>query len=146
MATDKPRFSITVSDDVYQQINDYQHEHRLPTQTKAVLAFIEKGLEVIQKEKKPPTGIIDVEPLQVYQTKGDLSPSEQAHIKKYRSLDPYGKEAVDSVLDVEWRRCTELTQPQPKTIIQVAARDGSRMEVEVDGEITIPEEDADIPE
>ena len=61
MATEKPRFSITVSDDVYQQINDYQHEHRLPTQTKAVLAFIEKGLEVIQSEKKALTGIIEVE-------------------------------------------------------------------------------------
>lgn len=29
-------------------------------------------------------------------------------IKKYRILDPYGKEAVDSVLDVEWRRCEEV--------------------------------------
>lgn len=34
-----------------------------------------------------------------------LSTDEQAHIKKYRLLDPYGKEAVDSVLDVEHRRC-----------------------------------------
>lgn len=34
-----------------------------------------------------------------------LMPSEQAHIKKYRLLDPYGKEAVDGVLDVESRRC-----------------------------------------
>lgn len=34
-----------------------------------------------------------------------FSTSEQAHIKKYRILDPYGKEAVDSVLDVESRRC-----------------------------------------
>lgn len=31
---------------------------------------------------------------------------EQGHIQKYRLLDPYGKEAVDGVLDVEWRRCT----------------------------------------
>jgi len=34
-----------------------------------------------------------------------LSTGEQAHIKKYRLLDPYGKEAVDGVLDVESRRC-----------------------------------------
>lgn len=39
-------------------------------------------------------------------TPGKLSAEEQAHIKKYRSLDPYGKEAVDGVLDVEYRRCT----------------------------------------
>lgn len=36
-----------------------------------------------------------------------FSPSEQIHIKKYRLLDNYGKEAVDSILDIEHRRCTE---------------------------------------
>jgi len=30
---------------------------------------------------------------------------EKAHIQKYRLLDPYGKEAVNGVLDVESRRC-----------------------------------------
>lgn len=35
---------------------------------------------------------------------------EMEGIKKYRSLDPYGKEAVDGVLDVEYRRCEEKTQ------------------------------------
>lgn len=44
-----------------------------------------------------------------------------------------------------------LEKPDPDgsaqtTKFYIAARDGSRMEVEVDGEITIPEEDADIPE
>jgi len=32
---------------------------------------------------------------------------EMERIKKYRLLDPYGKEAVDGVLDVEYRRCEE---------------------------------------
>lgn len=39
-----------------------------------------------------------------------------------------------------------MEKPTPPTKLYIAARDGSRMEVEVDGEITIPEEDADIPE
>lgn len=38
-----------------------------------------------------------------------FSVSEKKLVKKYRSLDPYGKEAVDGVLDVEWRR-TEQTR------------------------------------
>lgn len=42
-----------------------------------------------------------------------FSKQEKEHIKKYRLLDPYGKEAVDGVLDVEWRRCSETTQPAP---------------------------------
>ena len=36
-----------------------------------------------------------------------FSKGEKDHIKKYRLLDPYGKEAVDGVLDVESRRCEE---------------------------------------
>lgn len=36
----------------------------------------------------------------------DLTVPEIRLAKKYRLLDPYGKEAVDGVLDVEWRRCT----------------------------------------
>lgn len=41
------------------------------------------------------------------------SPHEMEHlVKKYRLLDPYGKEAVDGVLDVESRRCEEERQKQ----------------------------------
>lgn len=39
-----------------------------------------------------------------------LTPIEQEHIKKYRSLDSYGKEAVDGVLDVEWRRVEQAKE------------------------------------
>lgn len=37
----------------------------------------------------------------------DLTVPEIRLAKKYRSLDQYGKEAVESVLDVEWRRCKQ---------------------------------------
>lgn len=37
----------------------------------------------------------------------EVSPQEMTHIKKYRTLDRYGKEAVDAVLDVECRRYAE---------------------------------------
>lgn len=50
---------------------------------------------------------------QTIETKlGELSVEEQTHIRKYRLLDPYGKEAVDGVLDVESRRCEEERQKQ----------------------------------
>lgn len=41
-----------------------------------------------------------------------LKNEEVIHIKKYRLLDPYGKEAVDGVLDVELRRCEADRQEQ----------------------------------
>jgi len=40
----------------------------------------------------------------------NFSKKEKDHIKKYRSLDTYGKEAVDSILDIEAVRCA--AQPQ----------------------------------
>ena len=56
MATSKPRFSITVSDEVYEAINTYQHENRLSTQTKAVQELIALGIEYLSardKNKEP---------------------------------------------------------------------------------------------
>lgn len=45
----------------------------------------------------------------------ELSVEEHTHIKKYRLLDLYGKEAVDGVLDVESRRCEEArSAPNPE--------------------------------
>lgn len=46
----------------------------------------------------------------------NFSKEERNNIKKYRSLDQYGQEAVDSILDVEWRRCEE--DRQAKVTIQ----------------------------
>lgn len=41
-----------------------------------------------------------------------VSPSENLHIKKYRTLDGYGKKAVDNILDIEYERC-ESSRIQP---------------------------------
>lgn len=47
---------------------------------------------------------------------------EQDHIKKYRTLDEYGKEVVTSVLDIEYKRC-ETIASKPKTVkVLTAAR------------------------
>lgn len=43
------------------------------------------------------------EPIQVF----SLSRAEEEHIKKYRTLDEYGKKNVDNVLDNEYTRCSE---------------------------------------
>lgn len=34
-----------------------------------------------------------------------LLPNEKQHIKKYRTLDEYGKKAIDNLLDTEYERC-----------------------------------------
>lgn len=49
--------------------------------------------------------------------KTELTQQEHTIIKKYRSLDPYSKKAVDSLLEIEYRRCT--TPPEEKKLIHL---------------------------
>lgn len=65
-----------------------------------------------------------------------FSSDEKDHIKKYRLLDPYGKEAVDGLLDVEYRRCQGLAATNMRPMIRAAARSGGVTEIE---EITLDE-------
>ena len=48
------------------------------------------------------------------------SRSEQEHIKKYRSLDPYGQKAVSTMLDIEYERCTYIPEPNRDELIEVS--------------------------
>lgn len=68
-------------------------------------------------------------------TRGELlTKAERSHIKKYRLLDPYGKEAVDGVLDVEYRRCEVERQTK------AAALRESREQLEIAKEPEVAEE------
>lgn len=44
MATDKPRFTITVPEDLYKLIEDYRFENRYSSRSDAVIDLIRKGL------------------------------------------------------------------------------------------------------
>lgn len=57
-------------------------------------------------------------------------------------LEPEQWEALEGYL----RELITPDDPAPSTKLYIAARDGSRMEVEVDGNITLPENDTVIPE
>lgn len=48
-----------------------------------------------------------------------LSEIEKISVKKYRTLDEYGKEAVDSMLDIEYKRCVEIKQNHKPEIIHI---------------------------
>lgn len=83
MATEKPRFTITMSEDLYNAIDKYRFEKKYRTQTQAVVDLIDLGLEGLDPNH------------------GEVSSDEFDIIKKYRALDERGKEVVDSVLTVE---------------------------------------------
>ena len=55
-----------------------------------------------------------------------LTNIENELIKKYRLLDQHGQKAVNSVLDVEFERCSKASSPSNLVEIPYVARSGER--------------------
>ncbi len=100
MPTNKPRVTFALSEGQLERLEDYRIDQRIKNQSQAILSLIEKGLSDIEKN-----GTTYDEPPEEKRKLDEL-------VKKYRLLDPYGKEAVDCVLDVESRRCEAARKEQ----------------------------------
>lgn len=51
MPTEKPRFTVIVDDELFQQIEDFRFENRYPSRSAAALELIRIGIEQIRKEQ-----------------------------------------------------------------------------------------------
>ena len=51
MATDKPRYTVSVDNELFQQIEDFRFEHRYPSRSAATLELIRLGLEELGKRE-----------------------------------------------------------------------------------------------
>ena len=51
MGTEKPRFTITMDEELLQDIDDYKFEHRIKNQSKAIVQLARIGLEQIKIEE-----------------------------------------------------------------------------------------------
>jgi len=51
MPTEKPRFTITVTEDMLKEIEDFRYENRYPTRTKAVNELFRMGIEALKKQQ-----------------------------------------------------------------------------------------------
>ena len=52
MATKKPRYMISVDDDMFNAIEDFRFENRFQTRSKATVELIRLGLEQLKKEQE----------------------------------------------------------------------------------------------
>lgn len=55
MATSKPRYTVSVDDELFQQIEDFRYEHRYATRSQATCELIRRGLASL-KDAQPPSG------------------------------------------------------------------------------------------
>ena len=55
MATAKPRYTVSVDNELFQKIEDFRFEHRFQTRSEATVALIRLGLESLKKEEETHT-------------------------------------------------------------------------------------------
>lgn len=53
MATEKPRLLVTVDDEMFEMIDDFQHRNHYPNRSMAMEALIHAGLEVLKNQSDP---------------------------------------------------------------------------------------------
>ena len=64
MATEKPRYTVSVDDELFQRIEDFRFENRYQTRSQATVELIRLGLESLKREQaaqaettgEPPSG------------------------------------------------------------------------------------------
>lgn len=49
MPTERPRITITMPEEQFKQVQDFQYGNKMKNQTQAILYLIEKGFEELQK-------------------------------------------------------------------------------------------------
>ena len=54
MATDKPRYTVSVDSEMFQKIEDFRFEHRFQTRSEATVELIRLGLESLKEERDIP--------------------------------------------------------------------------------------------
>lgn len=52
MATDKPRYTVSVDNELFQMIEDFRFEHRFQTRSEATVELIKLGLEHLKNEQE----------------------------------------------------------------------------------------------
>ncbi len=51
MSTTRPRYTVSVDDDLFKQIEDFRFENRFQTRSEATVELIRLGLQTVEKEK-----------------------------------------------------------------------------------------------
>ena len=52
MPTEKPRYTITLDEDMLKKIDDFRFENRFPNRTQATLELIRIGMEALEKQQE----------------------------------------------------------------------------------------------
>lgn len=57
MATDRPRYTVSVDNDMFREIENFRFECRYQTRSEATVELIRLGLEAVKKERGDGEGL-----------------------------------------------------------------------------------------
>ena len=90
MPTDKPRFTVTIPDDMMKEIDDYRFKNRCRSQSQAINELLKKGFDVLfskdQNTERP--------------AESDEPSNESRFMELYSRLDAEGRDLFDLYLDM----------------------------------------------
>lgn len=52
MSTDRPRYTVSVDDEMFQKIENFRFERRFQTRSQATVELIRLGLEALERQQK----------------------------------------------------------------------------------------------
>ena len=55
MATNRPRYTVSVDNELLEQIENFRFEHRFNTRSEATVELIRMGLKALEEEQKKDT-------------------------------------------------------------------------------------------
>lgn len=104
MATDKPRFTITLPDALYDEVTRYKDAQNISTQSKAIQTLVAAAIKAIG-EKGPSRPEASLQ-----------SSEEDAILQSFRALDGHGKKLVRLILDAETER-VRVQKAEVETVV-----------------------------
>ena len=109
MATDRPRYTVSVDPEMFQRIEDFRFQHRFQTRSRATEALIRKGLEQAEREEKEggeyPPNCKAAAGGTAAERRGPRDPARRHAFRPHSRANGYGG---------EMRRCMILTLFCPK--------------------------------
>lgn len=98
MATDKPRFTITVEPSLLEEVDKFRISEGYKTQSGAIQKLIKSGVESLKK-----SGFISPDT----KNSSSYTDEEKELVSNYRSLDKFGKRAVQVTVADQKQRVSE---------------------------------------
>lgn len=82
MATEKPRFTITMDEELLLDVDNFKFEHRIKNQSKAIVELVKKGMEALAAQDAETNATIKKA------SEAELSATEahDAHIKMFADV------------------------------------------------------------